>query len=365
MWCKRRVLVCSALVWCLALVVVDAGQAHAQQPVPEQELVGGVKPLSAQALKALWSSPEDPKPAQLGGPYAGTSYLSGNEWNMHLFYPKIKGVGGGYMGVGSDQAYLLMGWSRPEIAWLTDYDPLVQQIHRVHFAFFKEAKTPEAFLRLWSKEGQADALSVLERDYKDDPKLPLLRKIYGKWRPAIARRHSRLKKDLKERGIPSFMSEQSSYDHVRGLIQAGRVRPMLGNLLESQGLIGAGKVARELGVPIRVLYLSNAEEYWEYTPQFRQNIQGLPFDESSYTLHTLSVWTVTKDYRYAIQPSLKYVEWLKRDWVKKVHTMIPRRKLSGPDDLDFMEFELDVAQVEAARKARRSSKPGKVAKKEL
>ena len=350
-WC----VVCA--LWAVALSAsAGTGPAWAE-PGPrgaEQASVSVAPtgPLSAQARDVFMGSAEDPPAKKLLGvneDYEGRSYLAGDEWNLHLFYPKIKGVGGGYMGVGSDQAYLLMSWSRPTLAWLMDYDPLVLETHKVYFALFREAKTPEEFLRLWSSAGQEQALALLDRDYKDDPNLPIVRKVYTSWRVKILRRHERLIKILKAQKIPSYLHDQDSYDAVRQLVIQGRVRPIQANLLDKAGLLGIGQAARQLGVPIRVLYLSNAEEYWSYPAQYRQNIQGLYFDESSYTLHTLSTWTTNKDYRYAIQPSLKYVEWLKRDWVKKVYTMIPRRKLEGPDDIDFMEFELDVEQVEARR----------------
>ena len=99
--------------------------------------------------------------------------------------------------------------------------------------------------------------------------------------------------------------------------------------------------------------IKDAEEYWNYPEQYRKNIQALHFDERSYTLHTLSTWSTNKDYRYAIQPSLKYAQLLTHDWVKKVYYMIPRRKLEGPEDIDFMEFDTDVEDVAKRRKKKK------------
>lgn len=330
----------------LMLLILSGGVAAAQD-VPAT----GALPEAARTV--FMGSKEDPAAKKLLGvneDYEGRSYLTGDEWHLQLFYPKLKGIGGGYMGVGSDQAYLLMSWSRPSLGWITDYDPLVIETHKIYFSFFKKAKTPEEFLKLWEKESREEVKALLASDYKDDENLPIVQKIYKTWRVKMLRRHSRIKKIMDKEKIPCYLNDQESYDHIRNMVEQGRIRPLSANLLDDEGLVGIGQTAKKLNVPIRVLYLSNAEEYWNYPEQYRKNIQALHFDERSYTLHTLSTWSTNKDYRYAIQPSLKYAQWLTHDWVKKVYYMIPRRKLEGAEDIDFMEFDTDVEDVAKRRK---------------
>ena len=52
------------------------------------------------------------------------------------------------MGVGTDQNYLIAGWSRPEVLVLMDFDQVVVDLHRVYQLAFLHAESPEAFLRL-------------------------------------------------------------------------------------------------------------------------------------------------------------------------------------------------------------------------
>lgn len=48
-----------------------------------------------------------------------------------------------------------------------------------------------------------------------------------------------------------------------------------------------GERAARLNVPIRVVYLSNIEDYFSYTPGFRDNLLSLPTDEKGIVLRTM------------------------------------------------------------------------------
>ena len=76
-------------------------------------------PLTAADKKAFWGSLEDPVPAKRNAKSKDKEnkhFLYCDERGLHVFYPHIKDLGGGYMGVGSDQAYLFIGWQRPVVA---------------------------------------------------------------------------------------------------------------------------------------------------------------------------------------------------------------------------------------------------------
>src|SRR5690606_17719031 len=99
-----------------------------------------------------------------------------------------------------------------------------------------------------------------------------------------------------EAQIPCYLDDQAIYDHIVGLWENDRIRPMLGNLLDEQALAGVGDAARELEIPIRVTYLSNAEQYWRYTDQFRANIEGLHFDDKSVVIRTIAFGKKSDEY---------------------------------------------------------------------
>ena len=319
-------------------------------------------PLTAEQREVFHGSAEDEPAVKLLGvneDYEGRSYLAGDEWNLHLYHPRIENLGGGYMGVGSDQGYMMVSWQRPEFAWLIDYDPLVVVTHKIYKTFFLEAKTPEEFYALWTKKEKKRALELIRRDWADDENLALLEKVYKDWRPKILRRHRRIKKKLKAQKISWYLSDQGSYDYMRSMIREERIRPMLANLLDENGITGIGEASRKLGVPMRVIYMSNAQEYWKYPQQFRDNAASWNVDDRSVVLHTLSTWSKNKDYRYVIQSATNFQEWMAEPWVRKVYSMVPRRKLEGPEDIDFIEFDRDVAEVKARRDKRKKKKAKK------
>jgi hypothetical protein len=307
-------------------------KAKAVQPAPG--------PLSADAAAALAAIPEDEATKKLLGvneKYEGRSYMTGDEWNMHLFFEHIDGIGGAYMGVGSDQAYLLISWARPEIALLTDYDPNVVNVHRIYRSFFTAADSPAAFMALWGGDKEAEALALLEKDWGSDAEHgPIVKKVYEAERGKVLYRLRALRSKLKEVDVPSYLTSKEHYTYVRDLILAGRLRAMTGNLLDKNALTSIGAFCKAQNIPMHVVYLSNAEEYWPYPDQFRQNMRAQHFDDKSVILRTLSTFSTNKDYRYAVQPALHFVEWLFASGTRKVYNIVPRRKLEGPQDIDFI-----------------------------
>ncbi len=326
--------------------------------------VWALQPLSAAERATFFGSVEDPPAKELLGikGYEGRHYLAGDEWNGHLWRPSLAGKGGGYIGVGADQAYLFIGWARPELAWLIDYDILVVRLHGVHHIFFAAAADPKAFMHLWSDKAAGlaaiDAATETGTVPLDAAAKAELRKTYLHARSHVSTRLRLLEKRLHKLKQTAYLNNAEDYAHVRTLIQSGRVRRMSANLLETKGLIGVGDAARRLGVPMRLVYLSNAEQYWPYTKAFRANLRGLPMDAQSVIIRTLSTFSINKDYRYNVQPGLTYQEFLAQDWMRHVHQMIPRRKLKDEKDIEFLVYERTPEELRGRRKPKAKAKSG-------
>lgn len=316
------------------------------------------KALDASARSTFGSTPEDPPAAELFGineEFAGRHYLAGDEWNMELFKPHIDGKGGAYVGVGSDQSYLLMTWQRPELVFQVDYDPWVVLVHGLYHRFFLAAKDSDDLIALWHPSSAARVEALLTETEKDEAKRKDLMRM---WKIARANIHARLrllKRTLAKRKVPSFVTDAEHFTFIVEMIRAGRVRALSANLLDKAGLLGVGEACRKLGVPVRVLYLSNAETYWPYSDQFRKNIQGLHTDAEGVVLRTTGSWSINKDYRYYVQALPTFQRWLEHKFLRKVHQMIRRRKLEGPDDVEIAVLTAD-PDVAAARRARRAGK---------
>ena len=108
---------------------------------------------SEPALSAFTNLPADPAPPEL---VRGMHYWMSNEDHLDLFHPAVKDKGGLYIGVGTDQNYLLGAWARPEGLVLMDFDQSIVDLHRVYRVIFLAAETPEELLRLWRLESRPE-----------------------------------------------------------------------------------------------------------------------------------------------------------------------------------------------------------------
>jgi hypothetical protein len=138
--------------------------------------------------------------------------------------------------------------------------------------------------------------------------------------------------------LPSYLTDQDHYDFIKQMLEQRRVRPMVVNLLEQKGLTGIGQASQALGVPIRLFYLSNAEEYWPRYPRaYREILAALPFHDSALVLRTLLIWSVNTDYRYNVQPATNYVQWLAQPYIDDVYDITHDRPKAQAEGINFFE----------------------------
>ena len=259
----------------------------------------------------LWGTESDQRPKVLDGvspeKYDQHYYVS-DEGHAEQFKPYIENAGGGYVGIGSDQAYLYIGWQKPQVAWTIDYDPEIVNLHRIQQAFILAADTPDEYKALWlKKDHRKQATQIVDGMSTDAKEVKRLKNTLAAGQARFGKRWGRVISHVGT--IPTYLTDQASYDWLRAMIKNGCVRPMLVDLLAPKGMKGIAEAAQKVGIPIRVVYLSNAEEYWTYNDQFRDNIRGLPGDEHSRVLHTQYSRT-NHDYRYTAQPLDNFVKWL-------------------------------------------------------
>jgi len=307
-------------------------------------------PLDESQRAIFLGSAEDEPPLELGGVTEARKnqhYVSSNERTLAAFHPRIRDLRGGYLGVGSDQAYLMIGWARSELAWLIDYDPVVVDIHAIYHALFAVADTPAAFRDLWRVEGKPMAIAAIQQHgpaslHTATPsRLDARRRelLYRRYRARIAKRLDAVIAGMTAAGVPSFLTDQAQYTYVRELVRAGRVRSLVADLTQTTGVQQLAAAASKLAVPVRVVYLSNAEEYWNsLSPSFRANILALPVDERSVILRTLLTWDKNQDYRYNAQLARNYQQWLAQPWVRTIRDVV-RRKEFDPTIVNFFETE--------------------------
>ncbi len=305
----------------------------APPPPTVTEVALGPGMLEGEAYDIFWGTAEDPAPEILNAArpdLEGRHYLRSDERNHHLFRPYIADLGGAYAGVGAEQAYTFAAWSRARLVWLTDYDPWIGDVHRIYRAFFLISPDLDDFLVHWEDEREDKSLEILRHFYGDSSDWDRLETVADELDDRAYRRLRWMRRTYRSRDIDSWVTNEDDYDYVRTLIKQRRVRPMIANLLDEQAFVDIGRASRELGVPIRTLYLSNAESYWDYTDQYRTNITAQLFDPRSVILRTNGAQGSNGDYRYLIQPAPNYVSWLAHPEVDRLRDIWDKPSIRDP-----------------------------------
>jgi hypothetical protein len=213
-------------------------------------------------------------------------YIKTNEPKQQVWVPYVENVGGGYTGVGIDQNYNFVALAHSEWAWLFDYDPTVVKLHWVLRAMILDSANRDAFIEHFQPKNLKQGMAVLEEAYKDHPEKNAFKEVY---QVAMGSLLSYYKGQMTNPVYKfTWLGTEDHYQYIRLMYQQGRMRSFKGNMLDKNTMTGIGEAARKLGVTIRIYYPSNAPECWKFTKQYKSNVLGLPFDDQSIVLQTVS-----------------------------------------------------------------------------
>jgi hypothetical protein len=278
---------------------VPADTDTAAEPVP-------MTPMPKTWEQAFAKITEDPPPPHI---VRHTHYVISNENRHFLYRDSVTGKGGVYVGVGTDQNYMLAGWSRPEVLVLMDFDQVVVDLHRVYRVAFLQADGPAAFLRLWDKKNIPAMHALIDQAYPEGKLRTGAQYAYRISRAAVQRRLLRMKALYKRLGVSNFMDDREQYAYIADLFRNNRVVALRGDLTQTHTVREIGLAARETGLPVRVLYLSNAERYFPFTPEFKENMLDLPVDARTQVLRTANFRRGA--YEYNVQSGQNLQAWMR------------------------------------------------------
>ncbi len=287
---------------------------------PGSQRRAAAAPQSDELLRLFEATPqEELQPTKWD---TGSTIIS-NESRLELYYDKIKNIGGGYLGVGGTQNFLLAAWANPDWIWLMDFTRRVVAANHIHIAFLKSAETPDQFRKLWNVQSRKEAIKIIEDEYANHPDLAYFKNTWNIGRQYIPWRFSVVDRLVRKRNYKIWLNDQELYQRMRSLAQRGRIKPVRGNLNGSTTVLGIAETARKMRVPVRIIYFSNAEEYMKsYSPEFIKNFSSLPADDSSLVLRTISVqrwflpWSPDselssdKGFHYNMMPVKVFQSWL-------------------------------------------------------
>ncbi len=263
----------------------------------------------------------------------GSTIIS-NEDRLELYKSHIADIGGGYVGLGGTQNFLLASWANSEWVWLFDFTKRVVAANMIHIAFLKEADNPQKFRSLWTKASMKEAMQIIEKEFSQHPELDYIKRTWKIGLGYIPWRFKNLDRVTKKYKYSIWLNDQKYYDRIRSLAISGRIIARKGNLNGTITLRGIADAAKKIGVPIRLVYLSNAEEYIPaYSDAFKKNFTALPSDSRAVLLRTISFqkwkypWSpdseisTDKGFHYNVMPLSLFQEYLSR----------PSQKLSVHD----------------------------------
>ncbi|MBL9004920.1 MAG: hypothetical protein JNJ46_11785 [Myxococcales bacterium] len=297
--------------WLAGLVVVAvlfcASLGHADPTVAVSPTLP--TPLPQAWAEAFSTLAADPRPPSL---VRDTHYIVSNEDNHFVWRTQLEGRGGIYVGVGTDQNYLLAGWARPELLVLLDFDQVVVDLHRVYGVIFLNSPTPHDFLDLWEDRNVRRVEELIEALKVDAPTRRGMLAAYRMAHFAVPRRLRRVEAAYKPLGIRWFLNDMNQYRYLVELFRTGRVIAVRGDLSIGGAMSAVAGAAQRVGGVVRTLYLSNAERYFPYTAGFKQSMLALPTDDKSLVVRTRA--RMNGAYEYIVQDAGNFKRWL--EWGK-------------------------------------------------
>ena len=281
----------------------------------------GDGPDWSSTVEAIRGVDPDPAPPSTTN---GIHYLTSNERRLDLFLPELGGRGGVHLGVGSDQNYIMAGWSRPKLMVLVDFDEAVVDMHAIYRALLLEAATPQRFVELWSTDGIDDAHAAIEAATPGRRRQRALIDLYDQSRKDVAKRTGVLLEKYDVLGIHWYLEDARQYAFVRKLAKRDRIVALRGDFTADGALREIGEVLLDEGLSVRTLYLSNIEQYFMYKKPYRDNMLGLPFDDRTLVLRTLPGRPA--GFQYILQTGDNFRTWLTAKRIYSVYGIRKKKK---------------------------------------
>lgn len=275
---------------------------------------------------AFWNSPEEELKPTIWD--TGDTTVT-NEDRLEIFEPHIRNLGGGYFGVGSIQNFTLAAWAKSEYIWLMDFTRVVVATNKVHVAFLKRLATPQEHRAMWDKKKSAAAADkIIEEEFAGSDEVEFLKQSYRRASPYLMITFGFLDKLTKKRPYKFWLNDQEQYDYLKKLARENKIRALRGDLNGEITASGIAAAARAMGIPLRILYFSNAEEYFRgYKPAFKKSFGSMPVDEHSLVVRTISFnkkkfrWaedshlSTDRGFHYSLQPAQHFQAELKKEKV--------------------------------------------------
>lgn len=296
----------------------EPGGAPAEPEAEPVANAGAIAALTDEERAALTGLPRETIP--LPGEY----YYRSNELRHDLLAGDLEGLGGAVVGVGPDQLYTLAALARAELIVGTDYDARVPALHRLYGVLVPRSDTAPDLIERFSEANEEATLALLRAELEpgDEQPIRMFERLRQDLFEYLQRQHAR-----EHRTAPTtWMADPAYYAHVRDLFRAGRVVARTGDLTGTTTVRAIGAALREIGIPVRVFYLSNADQFFRYTDEFIANVDALPTDEKTIVVRSIrnpELPNARRDrWHYIIQEHADFVERLHLGYFRRSQVIV-------------------------------------------
>lgn len=274
-------------------------------------------------------------------------YPTSNERRLDLFYPYIKNKKGGYIGVGTDQNLILISWAKSDYAYLIDFDWVAVYINYLHLLFISNSNSFEEFKNFWYYKNKKRAEEIIQNKIIEKEEQEKYFYVYKIGLKSMPERFSDLEYITKNFNFISYHNNPEDFNYLKKLIEENKIYPVLGDINGNTILQKIGESSKKLCIPIRILYLSNAEEYYRYPKSFRDNISNLFIDEDSLIIRTVTSGAFEFGYpdgekykeipfHYNIQEIKDLINWFEEEnlWI---YSMLKKNRIDIQKGLSILK----------------------------
>ena len=320
-------------------------------------VVSALEPLPAETAAVFRGISPDEPPEKLT---QDTHFVVSDELRHDQFRDAVNGLGGVYIGVGTDQNYTMAAWVRPEIMVLLDFDQVVVDLHRVYSIAFTRCDDAACFIQFWAEQNRPEVLKLLKEAYPDLHQYRKVKSAFRMGQKKVHRRLSKLKQVYSWLKVPHFLTHQGQYDYLRDMFNAGRVFMVRGDLTADVTMRQLAGALKKTNMTARVLYISNCEMYFNYNLLYRKNIWRMPIDGKSVILRTRPWREWVRNgkgkmhYLFVLQGYENFSSWLRNRSVKTVKQLVPYRALKKGKL--YLEINETLAQRRAKLRELRKAK---------
>ena len=288
--------------------------------------------------EAIESLPEDPPQTLFK-----SHYIVSNEPHTHHLLPTLDARGGVYIGIATDQNFVLIPRLRPTLVVMMDFDRVVVETHKVLRYAFATRQSPQEFMRFFSaKRVSSHRKEILASKLPEADKV-VMRKTLGRFHEELSARFEAERTRANRDGAATYLNDPASYQTMHELAATNRYATVQGDLVGTHMMTALGAYLREQDLKVGTLALSNAEQYFPFNEQYIANITALPFAQDAVVLRTyrhLRGEVKPRGYHYYRQTAANFLECLRTRGAKDVQQLLEHAVATSDRRVHGLEFPI-------------------------